>query len=123
MHLRFLAALALSGLATTSLSAQTTPPAHTVFLLGNTAEGDLPTARLAALRQTLARQTTPFTVVHLGDIVANEGLAAKKDTALSQAERGRADALIALVKGLPLGKIYFLPGDKDWANSGRNGLK
>jgi hypothetical protein len=123
MALRFLAPLALLGLATTTLSAQTAPPAHTVFLLGNTAEGDLPAARLAALRQTLARQTTPFTVVHLGDIVANEGLAAKKDTALSQSEKGRADALIALVKGLPLGKIYFLPGDKDWANSGRDGLK
>ncbi len=118
-----LASLALLGLATTSLSAQTTPPAHTVFLLGNTAQGDLPAARLQALHQALARQTTPFTVVHLGDIVANEGLAAKKDTALSQAEKSRADALIALVKGLPLGKIYFLPGDKDWANSGRDGLK
>ncbi|RYY10062.1 MAG: hypothetical protein EOO36_21210, partial [Cytophagaceae bacterium] len=92
-------------------------------MLGNTAKGDLPTARLQALHQALARQTTPFTVVHLGDIVANEGLAAKKDTALSQAEKGRADALIALVKGLPLGKIYFVPGDKDWANSGRAGLK
>jgi hypothetical protein len=119
----FLASLAALGLATTSLSAQTSLPAHTVFLLGNTAQGDLPTARLQALHQTLARQTTPFTVVHLGDIVANEGLAAKKDTALSQAERSRADALIALVKDLPLGKIYFLPGDKDWANSGRDGLK
>ncbi|HET9503807.1 MAG TPA: hypothetical protein VFO93_09710 [Hymenobacter sp.] len=123
MALRFLAPLALLGLATTSLSAQTAPPAHTVFLLGNTAQGELPAARLQALRQALARQTTPFTVVHLGDIVANEGLAAKKDTALSQIERSRADALIALVKDLPLGKIYFLPGDKDWANSGRDGLK
>jgi hypothetical protein len=99
-----LASLALLGLATSPLAAQTTPPAHTVFLLGNTAEGDLPTTRLQALHQALARQTTPFTVVHLGDIVANEGLAAKQDTALSQAEKGRADALIALVKGLPLGK-------------------
>jgi hypothetical protein len=66
----------------------------------------LPAARLQALRQTLARQTTPFTVVHLGDIVANEGLAAKKDIALSQDEKRRANALIALVKDLPLGKIY-----------------
>ena len=62
-------------------------------------------------------------MVHLGDIVGNTGLVAKGDTALSQAGRDRADALIGLVKGLPLGKIYFLPGDKDWANSGRDGLK
>ena len=98
-------------------------PAHTVFLIGNTALSDLPTAHLQALRQTLEKQTSPFTVVHLGDIVANEGLTTKKDTAVSQAAKARADALIALVKGLPLGKIYFLPGDKDWANSGRQGLK
>lgn len=98
-------------------------PAHTVFLLGNTAQTELPATRLKLLRATLEQQTGPFTVVHLGDIVANEGLAAKKDTAVSQQARDRADALIALVKGLPMGKIYFLPGDKDWANSGPAGLK
>ncbi|WP_426059955.1 hypothetical protein [Hymenobacter sp. B1770] len=102
---------------------QTTFPVHTVFLLGNTAQTNLPTARLKLLRQTLEQQTGPFTVVHLGDIVSNTGLSAKSDTALAQADRSRADALIALVQGLPQGKIYFLPGDKDWANSGRAGLK
>ena len=98
-------------------------PAHTVFLLGNTAQASLPASRLQQLRHTLEQQTCPFTVVHLGDIVGNTGLVAKSDTALAQAARTRADALIALVKDLPLGKIYFLPGDKDWANSGPNGLK
>jgi hypothetical protein len=107
----------------TDLSAQTGAPAHTVFLLGNTAQGELPSARLRLLRQVLEQQKTPFTVVHLGDIVGNEGLASKKDTAFSQQEKSRADAFINLVKGLPLGKIYFVPGDKDWANSGRDGLK
>ena len=119
----FLSALLASGLAAGTLSAQTIPAAHTVFLLGNTAQADLPPARLKLLRQQLEQQTGPFTVVHLGDIVGNTGLVAKGDTALAQAERDRADALIALVKGLPQGKIYFLPGDKDWANSGRDGLK
>ncbi|GAB3578444.1 BamA/TamA family outer membrane protein [Hymenobacter daeguensis] len=123
MPFRYVRAL-LTGLglaATAPVFAQA--PAHTVFLLGNTAQADLPAARLKLLRQTLERQTGPFTVVHLGDIVGNAGLAAKGDTALAQAQRERADALIALVKGLPQGKIYFLPGDKDWANSGRDGLK
>ena len=103
--------------------AQNPSPAHTVFLLGNTAQADLPVERLRRLRQTLEQQTGPFTVVHLGDIVGNAGLAAKSDTALAQAARSRVDALLALVQGLPLGKIYFLPGDKDWANSGPTGLK
>ncbi|WP_125921504.1 hypothetical protein [Hymenobacter lapidarius] len=103
--------------------AQTPSPAHTVFLLGNTAQGPVPTERLRLLRQTLEQQTGPFTVVHLGDIVGNEGLSAKTDTALAATERSRADAFVALVKGLPQGKIYFLPGDKDWSNSGPAGLK
>jgi hypothetical protein len=123
MRLSLLSALVAFGLSAGTLSAQTTQPAHTVFLLGNTAQADLPPARLKLLRQTLEQQKGPFTVVHLGDIVGNTGLVAKGDTALAQAERDRADALIALVKGLPQGKIYFLPGDKDWANSGRDGLK
>lgn len=123
MRALFLAVLSCCWLVFPEASAQTSPPAHTVFLLGNTAQGDLPTTRLQLLRQVLEQQKTPFTVVHLGDIVGNDGLASKKDTALSQQEKSRADAFINLVKGLPLGKIYFVPGDKDWANSGRNGLK
>ena len=123
MHLPFLSALVALGLSASAVFAQTIPPAHTVFLLGNTAQAHLPPARLQQLRHTLERQTGPFTVVHLGDIVGNTGLAAKGDTTLAQAARTRADDLIALVKGLPQGKIYFLPGDKDWANSGPDGLK
>jgi hypothetical protein len=123
MHHIFLSALCALSLAATPLAAQTTPPAHTVFLLGNTAQTDLPPARLKLLRATLEQQTGSFTVVHLGDIVGNTGLVAKGDTALAQAARTRADALIALVKGLSKGKIYFLPGDKDWANSGPAGLR
>src|SRR5438128_1878278 len=100
-----------------SLSAQTaSSPAHTVYLLGNTATAALPTAHLQALRRQLEQQTGPFTVVHLGDIVGNEGLGSKKDTTQTEL-LARADALIGLVKGLPNGKIYFVPGDKDWANS------
>ena len=123
MRLQFLSALAALGLSAGTLSAQTTSPAHTVFLLGNTAQAEIPPARLQQLRRALEQQAGPFTVVHLGDIVGNTGLVSKGDTALAQSARNRADQLIALVKGLPQGKIYFLPGDKDWANSGRDGLK
>ena len=123
MRLLFLAALAAGGLLAEPATAQAVAPAHTVFLLGNTAQAALPAGRLRQLRQTLMRQRTPFTVVHLGDVVGNTGLAARKDTTLSAATRARADELLALVRGLPLGRIYFLPGDKDWANSGPDGLR
>jgi len=123
MRLLFLSALARLGLAAGPLAAQPAPPAHTVYLLGNTAQATAPTARLQQLRRALEQQPGPFTVVHLGDLVGNTGLAAKADTAQAQTARARADALIGLVKGLPQGRIYFLPGDKDWANSGPAGLK
>ncbi len=125
MRLSFLLTLLALGLGGSRLSAQnlTTGPAHTVFLLGNTAQTAAPTARLRQLRRVLEQQKGPFTVVHLGDLVGNAGLAANVDSALTQAARDRADALIGLVRGLPMGRIYFLPGDKDWANSGPTGLK
>ena len=103
--------------------AQSSPtPAHTVFLLGNTATAELPAARLRALRTALEAQQGDFTVVHLGDIVGPEGFGTKRDSSRA-AETARADALIRLVQGLPNGKIYFVPGDRDWANSGPDGLK
>ena len=123
MRPSFLATLVSFGLSIGLVSAQTSGPAHTVFLLGNTAQATPPTARLQQLRHILEQQSGPFTVVHLGDIIGNAGLDTKTDTVLVRRQQARADALIALVKGLPLGKIYFLPGDKDWANSGPKGLK
>lgn len=100
---------------------QSSPPAHHVYLLGNTA-GPVPAARLQVLRRVLEQETVPFTVVHLGDIVGNAGLSEKQDTTRAGLE-SRADALLALVQGLPQGRIYFVPGDKDWNNSGRDGQK
>ena len=123
MSLRYVRAFFAGLFLAASAPAFAQAPAHTVFLLGNTAQAELPASRLKLLRATLEQQTGPFTVVHLGDMVGNTGLVTKGDTALAQTTRTRADELIALVKGLPQGKIYFLPGDKDWANSGPAGLK
>ncbi|WP_303311283.1 hypothetical protein [Hymenobacter sp. BT730] len=113
----------LAGLfISTPLYAQTVAPAHTVYLLGNTATTGPSAAHLQALRHTLEQETGTFSVVHLGDIVGPEGMGSKQDTSAT-AQAARADALIALVNGLPNGKLYFVPGDKDWANSGPDGLK
>lgn len=97
-------------------------PTHTVYLLGNTATTELPASRLQILRRALEQTSGTFTVVHLGDIVSSNGLGNKKDSART-GETERIDALLALVQGLPKGRIYFVPGDKDWDNSGPEGLK
>ncbi|MBC6609420.1 hypothetical protein H8B15_00710 [Hymenobacter sp. BT507] len=115
--------LAVVLLSTNLLHAQSSAlPTHTVYLLGNTATAKLPTSHLQTLRRTLEQTPGTFTVVHLGDVVSNNGLGSKKDS-MRAGETERVDALIGLVKDLPKGRIYFVPGDKDWDNSGRDGLK
>ena len=64
--------------------------------------------KIKFLRQQLEQQTGPFTVVHLGDIAGNKGLKKEPEAQTT----ARIDQLIALVQGLPNGRIYFVPGDK-----------
>ena len=101
-------------------------PTHAVYLIGNTATAPLTETRLAALRQTLRQTAGPFTLVHLGDVSGPHGLPPVNDPALA-AERAtttaRLDALAGLVEGLPNGRLVVVPGDKDWANGERDGLK
>jgi hypothetical protein len=114
--------LLLAALFTTlsaPLVAQNQSAAHSVFLLGNTAGDAVSQAHLRALRQQLEQQKGPFTVVHLGDIAGNKGLKKEPEAQTT----ARLDQLIGLVQGLPNGRIYFVPGDKDWDNSGPDGLK
>ncbi len=106
--------------------AQSPTPAHSVFLIGNTATAPLSETRLAALRQALRQTTTPFTLVHLGDVAGPLGLppAEKPELAADRtAALARLDALVGLVTDLPNGRLVVVPGDKDWANGGPDGLK
>lgn len=106
------------------LAAQTpVPPAHTVFLIGNTATTPLSAERAAALRQLLQQTPGPFTLVHLGDVTGNKGLDPSNSSAEEAALLQRLDLLVGLVRDLPRARLVIVPGDKDWANSGHNGLK
>ncbi|MEM1136769.1 MAG: hypothetical protein AAGI07_13105 [Bacteroidota bacterium] len=99
--------------------AQNTVEKHTVFLLGNTGlKQDNNLQNLKKLKTFLANFKEDFTVLHLGDIVNNTG----DITNLSTADKGKLDILLSLAEN-PNGKIYFLPGDLDWDNSGKNGQK
>jgi len=90
-----------------------------VYLIGNTATAPIPEAHLAAFQREIKAQTLPFTIVHLGDIVANEGFSPKTDAVHTQ----QLDQLLQLTQNKPQGNIYFVPGDKDWDNSGKEGWK
>ena len=108
------------------LGAQAQAPAHSVFLIGNTAGQPLSEARMAAVRLALRQSADPFTLVHLGDVTGPAGLPAadQPDQAPERtAALARLDALLALVADLPNGRLVVVPGDKDWANGTRDGLK
>ncbi|MBK0402655.1 hypothetical protein I5M27_06640 [Adhaeribacter sp. BT258] len=92
---------------------------YPVYLFGNTATKPLSPESYTLLKQEIDRQNNPFTIVHLGDIALNKGWSEnpKPEDAL------RLEQLVNLVKDNPKGKIIFIPGDKDWNNSGKEGLK
>ena len=92
---------------------------YPVYLIGNTATKPVSAETFTLLKQELDKQTHDFTVIHLGDIALNEGWPENP----SPDQMVRLDQLLNLVKDNPKGKIIFLPGDKDWNNSGREGLK
>lgn len=89
-----------------------------VYLIGNTATSPVPAAHLAAFKAQIQTQQDPFIIIHLGDILSNRGFSDKQGQDTRQ-----LDQLLELTAGKPRGRIYFIPGDKDWDNSGPQGLK
>lgn len=86
-----------------------------VFLLGNT--GDLPANSQVYqdLRTMINRGTTPATVIINGDIT--DGAMNFHEDSLKLAQ------MLSVVEGLQHVKLIIIPGDRDWGNSGPQGLK
>ncbi len=85
-----------------------------VYLIGNTSTRELNISHLSGLKEHLLTEESPFTVIHLGDIL----------------QQGRPDGSAAgiehffdLVADNKNAQLVFTPGDKDWNNSGIDGLK
>jgi len=85
-----------------------------LYLIGNTATSELSETKLSPLREELRSEESPFTLLHLGDIVG---------PGRSDHWKGEIDHLLKLVEGRENGRVIFTPGDKDWDNSERDGLK
>ena len=60
-------------------------------------------------------------VIFLGDNVYPRGLPNQTSSLWSQAHESLS-AQLELVKNFP-GKIFFIPGNRDWANGGKEGLE
>ena len=87
---------------------------QTVYLIGNTATRALNEKNLASLKNYLSLEEDPFTILHLGDI---------NNPDRPDEWAGKLDILFNLSNGPDHGRMLFIPGDKDWDNSGREGLK
>ena len=85
-----------------------------VYLIGNTSTSAINEAQLASLQEQLSLEKNPFTLLHLGDIIS-PGQADNWESEL--------DHIFSLVEGRENSQVIFTPGDKDWDNSERDGLK
>jgi hypothetical protein len=85
-----------------------------VYLIGNTATREINDLNFTSLHKHLEKENNPFTILHLGDIIPQENTE-DWDQAM--------DPFFDLTEGLEHGRVLFTQGDKDWDNSGRNGLK
>ena len=100
------------------LLAQTDQPAsHRVFVTANTADLALDSPFYEELHGLLRQSDAPFTLVLNGDLIKG------KHTPLLAAEDTlRMRKLLKVTKGLD-GRVIIVPGDRDWAESGRRGLQ
>ena len=98
-----------------NLDAQTLNIDHRVYLLGNTADLAHDSKFYEQFSQLLP-VSEPFTVLLNGDLVDTHGLPAPEDLSKSR-------KLLEVVSHFDMGRVVIIPGDRDWSNSGRGGLK
>ncbi len=100
-------------------------PVHTLFLVGDAGElDDEATGEnnvLTAMKGHLTEANKNSSLVFLGDNVYPKGLPSKKSEQRAISEK-ILDAQLALAKDFE-GKTYFIPGNHDWKNGAKGGLK
>ena len=109
-HLLFIMFISFFG------KAQSTATNHQVIILGNIADVTAQDDFLQKLELRLNEMNSSFTVLLNGDIT---------DKKVSEG----ADQLVLvkkimdLVSTMDFGNLIIIPGDRDWSNSGKGGLK
>ncbi len=105
----------------TVLQAQQTPSSHVLYLVGDAGEPELEQDISKALRKMISEETSPATLVYLGDNVYPKGVPLS-------GQRYWDDANLVLkrqidwIKDLPIQGI-FVPGNHDWQQGGKKGFE
>ena len=115
--LTFLYCIVLSICLTTQIFSQKTASDHQTFLLGNLENLDINSEYFKALSSKIKATDGTYTVLINGDFVGPSGLSSPP----KPEETNRIDALLSL--GSKKGKVVFIPGDKEWDDSGDDGKK
>jgi hypothetical protein len=120
--IRLLFFTTLIGFLTFDLPAQVKDPIlHAVYLIGDTGKDTIPSEAL----QLLAFESfddTLSTILFLGDNVYNGGNSPNKSANASRISNLKLTNQLALFSAF-LGEIYMIPGNHDWSNGKRSGLK
>lgn len=102
-----------------SLSAQDSiKVSHEVVLFSNTSANKMAKKELKQIDDNLKQNSGNYTSFHLGDIGHQNGLTHKRKKKVEK----RVEQLLEL-SHKKKGRLYFIPGDHDWNNSGKHGLE
>ncbi|MFK7807935.1 MAG: metallophosphoesterase [Saprospiraceae bacterium] len=97
--------------------AQNTSENHNLYLLSNLESLPADAPELQAIETQIKKDNTPFTILINGDFVDKNGLGEKPE----EEDINKLDRLIEMVGDQ--GRVIFVPGDREWDNGGKRGLK
>jgi len=86
---------------------------HVVYIIGNSAQTGISDSHLSSLKGMLLSENHPYTILHLGDIFS---------TSNPEDRLEEIAPLFDLTDNSGNGLLILTPGDKDWNNSGEDGL-
>lgn len=118
--LQFLITVLLGLLPLSDLIAQSAnqdQPEHSLFFFSNLEDIRSDAPILDQLQTFFEGQTVPYTILYNGDFLDNNGFEKKSHGK----ESDKIDRLIQLATDD--NEVIFIPGDKEWDNSGKKGLK
>ena len=100
-----------------AMAQDSTGVVHELVIFGNTSSSKMGKKELKQIDKYLKEEKGHYTSFHLGDIAHQDGLTHKRKKKVKK----RVEQLLEL-SHKKKGKLYFIPGDHDWNNSGKKGI-